>query len=133
MSKIGLIIALVLSVIFISVFLPIIKADTDGVEYNTLTESFVAVNDIATIEVITTANTIYSVTSVTINDVALETNDYTVEGTINIDATASEVDDEIDVVYVEVDVSTGTLVTLLKILPLILVTVVVVYFVKFNK
>ena len=129
MSKVFVFVGLVISAVFIAVFLPIINDQIADVQYNEAVETFTAAGNTTVQEEVTVVETVYSVTSVTVEGVALTTEYSRVGSVFTLDATASDVGDSIVVTYdYEVQALENT-VTVLNLVPFIVAIVGVVYFV----
>lgn len=130
-------IATVLAIVVGVVMIPVIGSSVAGAEERSTTESFTAENDDTVQEVVTLTNTpiiphdseaatVEEAMTVTVNDVALDVANYSVSGNVvTLDASASNIGDEIDVSYTYEKKFSNAIGSLVELLPLLFVVIVV--------
>lgn len=121
-------VGIAITILLVLTMIPIAITMSDDYNSANTEQTFIAVNDVTTAEVITLDNTPTSITKVTVEGVELVlTTDYTVSGSvITITADGSIVDDVI-VVYYSYDMETSTAMdVLVDLIPTLLIISLVV-------
>ena len=122
-------ISLLIAIVIGLALLPAILTSADTYDIATSTESFTATQDVATAEVLTTAETIIDVTSITVDGTALdlETDLTSATGTTVTLAVDASVADDVIVVSYTYDLEVGTAIdSLVNLLPLLFTVILVV-------